>query len=391
MATWTEQEDKVLIDTVFYTCESGNSIANAFLLAAKKLENRTADACSTRWYDKFQDMYNEQITKTKSYVKRTNDYTGPWNIHEEGKFLDLMVNYLIQDMGVYNAIIECSKILGRSISSCKSRWYSYIEKRNRLTIENRVKEGKERMATDKKYYILRNWEENDEKTAFYIVKEFIKNGKTMEEAHNIIAQKLELKLSTVKNYWYQILYPENKEEIDELRKSKQPRQIDSWAVEKQYLLYKMVTEGRNNNEKMNDIMAIASGVLGKSLSECNNIWYNHIKSSEEFARRFKMEAKKTAKKLSKPTGLKFVSKEEPKVAVQEEPKVKQPLEMPNDLLNVNEFIETIQKLAQQNKALKAENAELKKEVVQAKEIQKNYEEVLVAVEKARKFIVEEVE
>ena len=361
---WKENEDKLLTKTVLECCKRGETITAALAIAAKKL-NRSYSACETRWYDNFQELYKQEIKS----VKRTNDYVGEWSDYEDEKFMNMMINLIVQDFKVSEAIQECAKSLGRSVSSCQTRWYNYIVKRNRLTIQNMIEKGKQEMIT-----ILRIWTKEEEEKALQLALKLLNEGQQIKDVLIEIAKELKKNTSQVRNYWYSYNFPENKEAIHEAQGRKPlARQIDSWTEEQQYELYKIVMTGREASHKMMDIINSAAIKLGRSFNECNNIWYHYVRNNEEFAKRYneEKEAMKTQKvETTKLESVKVVSNE------------------------LQEFINKVEKLVQRNKELEAENAQLKAENAKLKaeaklqeEFRKEYNELLKALERARQFIV----
>lgn len=363
-AAWKENEDKLLTKIVLECCKRGETIAAALAIAAKKL-NRSYSACETRWYDNFQELYKQEIKS----VKRTNDYVGEWSAYEDEKFMNMMVNLIVQGFKVSEAIQECTKSLGRSVSSCQTRWYNYIVKRNRLTIQNMIEKGKQEMIA-----ISRIWTKEEEEKALQLALKLLNEGQQVKDVLIEIAKELKKNTSQVRKYWYSYIFPENKEAIHEAQGRKPlARQIDSWTEEQQYELYKIVMAGREAGHKMMDIINSAAIKLGRSFNECNNIWYHYVRDNEEFAKRYN-EEKETMKTQKIET-----AKLEPVKIVSNE---------------LQEFINKVEKLVQRNKELEAENAQLKAENAKLKaeaklqeEFRKEYNELLKTLERARQFIV----
>lgn len=287
---WKGHEDTLLTQTVLDHCKRGASINEALAYAAKKL-NRTSEACSGRWYDNFQEMFKEEIKKLKQVTKRTNDYVGEWQWHDDEKFIKLMVDFLIQDYGKVEAFENSAKELGRSTSSCQSRWYTYIIKRNKLTIENLIARGKEQMSNTQ---VGRTWTREKEIAVVNLLKGLIKDGIRMITAFEKVGNHYNVSAKTIQNYWYAHLYPEHREELETIRNNGGGRSYTkSWDDEQRYQLFKFITSAKEKgNQKMVDIIAGAAEALNKPKNECHNLWYNSVVKDQQLKMRYTEEKNK---------------------------------------------------------------------------------------------------
>jgi len=387
---WGANEDELLTSTVLDFCNRGISIADAFLSAAKKL-NRTTEACSGRWYEKFQEMYKAEIKSIKKNVSRTNEYVGPWEWYDDEKFMKLMVQYLIQGVGVTEAIELSAKALGRSTSSSSTRWYSYIIKRNKLTIENLIKEGKSQMAQTTQRCQASNWTNEEKYQLFKIVKSGAEAGQKMKDVIAIAAHTLKKEVKEVHNLWYNYVR-KDKEFVSRFDAERlgvpqpqivEPQQLRSeWTDEEKALLGDTVLQYVKDSKAMVQAFKFVSEQTGRTLKAVDRFWDKNLKYN--FASELKRihEARRNgALKTLQPQPAKT-----PTTLVSQA----------DDLLSlVQKLVKRNEELEGQNQALKMENQELKNELTNkaaeaamAEEFKKNYEEVLNAVERARKFIVD---
>lgn len=396
---WQKNEDELLTETVLKHCKRGASMDDAFMKAAKMLDDKNYSACSRRWYENFQELYKEEIASIRKTTKRVNDYVGPWKFYDDEKLMKLIVASLIKGEKIQNALISASKEMGRSFSSCSSRWYDYIKKKNSLTIEIMVKEGKEKMATKT---IARSWDQQKEKTAIGMIKNAISRGESITDGTKLVAERFKMKASTVQNYWYAHLYPEHKQQIDDLRN------LQDWKKEEKYELFKVATSAKASGQSLQSAFDLISVQLNKPRNEVQNFWYHKVRMDKDFAKRYEEEK---AVQTSQQTELPLEEKQEAVVKVLHTEEAA-PIPSSDLVEEANGFVTMINSLVEQNKALKEENEQLKQSGLQlsvleaenqmlksdlakikaekqhAEGFKEEYDKLLSTMERARKIVLD---
>ncbi|MNM09749.1 hypothetical protein D3C81_198650 [compost metagenome] len=280
---WGTAEDSILSSTVIDYYNRGASVSDAIIKAAKVI-GTTVESCNGRWYDHLKKNFQEEIQFIKTGVRRINDYVGKWSVNDEKQLMQYVITYQIRDLTVADALLECSKLLGRSLSSCSSHWYNHIFKRNRLTILNKIAEGKIKMAETKATTVSRNWEVTEENIAIGIMLSTLKEGKTVQVAMDRIAKRLDKSITRVRTYWYAFLSAENTKKINEARGV---AGVANWDVEKKYEAYKFILDQLADGKKITNILAVEAPTQFRSTpKEMHGLWYTHIRDNEEFKSRY---------------------------------------------------------------------------------------------------------
>lgn len=278
MASWTSEDDNLLSDTVMNYLRRGASIMDAILTVSKSL-GRPIEAVNGRWYEHLQPKLKDVLDSIRDSVKRVNDYVGPWSTRENERFINRMVELQVNDIGVKEALLECSKQLGRSISGCTSQWYNYIIPRNRLTISNMIAEGKEKMAQTAKSGIVRNWPQEQENIALSIILNTIKAGGTIKSAFEKIAARFNKSAKMVSNYWYEFMFHENTEAITEARGTTHPLANSVYNDETRFKLYTLISDSIANGTGITQSIKDAAVAFNRPTNEIHNIWYNHLRNN----------------------------------------------------------------------------------------------------------------
>jgi RsfA family transcription factor len=280
MAIWSAEEDKLLSDTILDYLGRGASVMDAIVKTAKKL-NRPIESCSGRWYDHLQEKFKDAVESIRTNVKRINEYVGGWNNRENQKFIDLMVQLQVSDLGVKESILKCSQTFGRSLSSCNSQWYNYILPRNKLTITNMIAEGKENMVQAKTTNLSRTWAKDEENIALSIVLSSLKNGNSVKSAFDVIAQRLRKGVGTVRTYWYEFIFPENEKTVNEVRGKVTVNTSTNtfWNDDNKLELYTIISNEVESGTGKTKAIELAAVKFGRPTNEVHNIWYNHARNN----------------------------------------------------------------------------------------------------------------
>ncbi|AEO93782.1 gp524 [Bacillus phage G] len=330
---WEKEEDESLVNLVLEKTKKGETLDYIFGLASAKL-NRTILACSNRWYDHFHDTYQAELAIVKQGNPTTNDYSGPWTAHDEERLLENMVSFLIQDLGVIDSLKRSAQILKRSLQSCSNRWYNNVLKKNKLTVENMVAQGKKAAA------MIKEESEVQEKVQDPQQKE----NRTFKNQRGLLTQK----------------------------------QLDGWSPEKRFEFYKMMRLAEICGHNLDDILALAAVTYNKSKSECEMTWENYFKDDEILKAMFEKEqnekAENEVREEQSTMELEDVIPEDYTIKVEEDSTQKEVIT--EAVMNPEEILGLVKSLIARNKELEAEVKELRGIRVKKEE----YEAILVKIQ-----------
>lgn len=338
---WTSEEDKLLVDTILENVGKGLLINEALKIATKKLTTRTFGAVTSRWYENFKDHYEEQIKRLRVITPVDKVNYNSWSANDELRLMNLMINYLIDDVKVSAALELSAAELRRTFKSCMQRWYNHIKKRNRLTIEQEVAAGKLRKQN------LKNINEEIEEEQEKVTKLFVKPANKLTD-----------------------------------------KQLQSWNETRRYELFKIMMPSVIFDQNGEDLLALAAINFNRSASECRLVWEHYVKDDNHLKIKYNSEVNVEA-------AAGVVGKQEYRDANENSIKSHQiEAELPEQtdekqtevVSKPNELLELIQNLINRTESLEKENASLKEELARSKEIEENYKEIMNVMEKARQLV-----
>lgn len=388
---WQLHEDELLKKTVLDYSKRGTTLNEAIESASKQL-NRTIQACSTRWYENFQEMYKNEINRIKTVKARTNDYAGKWTAYDDEKLMKVMIHCLIQDVGKMQSLEACSKELGRSIKSVENRWYQYIMKRNKLTIENLVEEGKEKMAKKVVETPKTKWDEEEQYSLYKLVmsgrEKGEKVGDILEEA---ASNQFKYTLKEFKNKWYNYIY---KNQTFVKRYQSENTKAHTWTSQEDNIIVSIVLEYAKIGKSLVDAFKYSSELIDPKVSEIEARW----KSKLQYENTTELRKIQEARKKGEVPVVEIPVVEIPVVEPIAKIEVIEQLVETKEALDTNkldEFMNLVNKLITKNEQLERENKELvnankllSEKAIDAETITNNYQKVMDAMERARQFVLE---
>lgn len=245
-----------------------------------------------------------------------------------------------------------------------------------------------------------SWSESQEKLLVNTVLTQTKAGKQMNEALQIAAEALNIPYTRVRGVWYLRFYQTYKSEIESHVGS---RKSNNFSPEEELILAKFITSVQKEGRLIKDGLQGAADALKREYRECHTQWYTY-----------------TRKKLDK--GILRLDQaipnnnEEPKNTESKQPEFK--FKPQNEdvvdsfvegLNNIKGFVKGIETVYSRNQQLMQENAELMAEIQELKanndnnsqlkadlesakaelqKMKKEYDEIMEAINGARKFFIE---
>ena len=279
MSSWKAYEDAILTKTVLNFYFYGKGIDKALNEVASRLDKPFLE-CSERWYGHFKKLYSEELAKiNQRQKKKIFGQNLDWTKEEDQKLLDGVIKNMIKGMPRKKAVFKVSKTIKRSSLECGIRWANHLLPKHGDYINKTIAEGK-RMEQQKNQEsdsgIKRNWGSGEEQLVVNIVLNSLKSGKMMNNAFSDVHNSTNRPVTMIKKYWYTYLYPENKQEIEKIKKSN-----NNWTKDMKYKLYETVHSYKNAGYSLSDAFQKVADLYQQKSSSVSALWYNSVRKMDD--------------------------------------------------------------------------------------------------------------
>ena len=157
MNKWSEEEDKILINSISESVSNGKSISDGIRVAVSKLHNRNVKSCQQRWYTQIKQRYVDKVKKIQNnrkneFIKELSgvDFIKETSIQSDNKSFDkeMVINVLehviksVQEQNEVEVlkarVNELEQFIKENINNYNSLLNSYNELKNQYELVMKI-------------------------------------------------------------------------------------------------------------------------------------------------------------------------------------------------------------------------------------------------------------